>query len=221
MPKRYGVKEKDQVVAHVINLVMTGKLRSGDRIDRNEIAKDLGLSRVPIQEAMVQLEHDGIVSTRYHRGAFVERFDEATLREHHELYGLLNGLVSARAATNPTPRVLAELDSAMRLLRSAKDGKSFQEACWIYRDTINDEYAGPRLHAAILASQNFAPSDFWATYPRFKSEFLPTYEDETQAIRGGDPAAARAVWDRRAELMARIMVAELTRRGVLGELRSH
>ena len=82
MPKRYGVKEKDQVVAHVINLVMTGKLRTGDRIDRNEIANDLGISRVPIQEAVVQLEHDGIVSTRYHRGAFVERFDETTVREH-------------------------------------------------------------------------------------------------------------------------------------------
>jgi DNA-binding GntR family transcriptional regulator len=220
MPKRYGVKEKDQVVTHVINLVMTGKLRSGDRIDRNEIAKDLGLSRVPIQEAMVQLEHDGIVATRYHRGAFVERFDEATLREHHELYGLLNGLASARAATNPTPRVLAELDNAMRALRSAKDGKSFQEACWKYRDIINDEYAGPRLHAAIEASQNFAPSDFWATYPKFKAEFLPTYEDETRAIRDCDPAAARAVWANRAELMAKIMIAELTRRGVLGELRS-
>ena len=117
MPKRYGVKEKDQVVAHVINLVMTGKLRTGDRIDRNEIAKDLGLSRVPIQEAMVQLEHDGIVSTRYHRGVFVERFDETTVREHHELYGILNGLASARAAANPAPRILAQLDAATCALR--------------------------------------------------------------------------------------------------------
>jgi len=75
MPKKYGVKEKDLVVSHVVNLVLTGKLRSGDRVDRNEIANDLGLSRVPIQEAVVQLEHDGILSTQYHRGAYVERFD--------------------------------------------------------------------------------------------------------------------------------------------------
>ena len=85
MPKRYGVKEKDQVVSHIINLVLTGKLRSGDRVDRNEVAHELGLSRVPIQEAVVQLEHDGILSTRYHRGAFVERFDESVVLEHHEL----------------------------------------------------------------------------------------------------------------------------------------
>ena len=80
MPKKYGVKEKDLVVSHVVNLVLTGKLRSGDRVDRNEIASDLGLSRVPIQEAVVQLEHDGILSTQYHRGAYVERFDESVVR---------------------------------------------------------------------------------------------------------------------------------------------
>ncbi len=89
MPKKYGVKEKDLVVSYVVNSILTGKLRSGDRLDRNEIAADLGISRVPIQEAVVQLEHDGIVATRYHRGAFVERFDAAVLREHHELYGVL------------------------------------------------------------------------------------------------------------------------------------
>src|SRR5690349_11055607 len=147
MPKKYGVKEKDLVVSHVVNLVLTGKLRSGDRVDRNEIAKDLGLSRVPIQEAVVQLEHDGILSTRYHRGAFVERFDEATVCEHLELYGLLNGLASARAAANPTPRILAHLDAALRGLRSARDNRVFVEGCWRLRETLNDEYAGPRLHA--------------------------------------------------------------------------
>ena len=125
MPKKYGVKEKDQVVSHILNLVLTGKLRSGDRVDRNEIAHGLGVSRVPIQEALVQLEHDGIVSTRYHRGAFVERFDEATVLEHHELDGLLNGIASARAAANPTPRILGQLDALMRSLRNARESRAF------------------------------------------------------------------------------------------------
>jgi DNA-binding GntR family transcriptional regulator len=109
MPKKYGVKEKDLVVSHVVNLVLTGKLRSGDRIDRNEIAHELGLSRVPIQEAVVQLEHDGVVSTQYHRGAYVERFDESVVREHHEIYGLLSGIASARAAAAADPRIVEQL----------------------------------------------------------------------------------------------------------------
>jgi DNA-binding GntR family transcriptional regulator len=214
MPKRYGVKEKDQVVSHILNLVLTGKLRSGDRVDRNEIAVGLGVSRVPIQEALVQLEHDGIVSTRYHRGAFVERFDEATVLEHHELEGLLNGIASARAATNPTPRILGQLDALTRSLRSAKEARAFSEIAGEYRRTINDEYAGPRLHATIRASQNLIPRVFWMTYQGGRVDMLPFYQDETSAIHRHDPEAAQAACVGRSNLMARTMLAELVRRRV-------
>lgn len=214
MPKKYGVKEKDQVVNHILNLVLTGRLRTGDRVDRNEIAHGLGVSRVPIQEALVQLEHDGIVSTRYHRGAFVERFDEATVREHHELDGLLNGIASARAAANPTPRILGELDALLRSMRTAKDSRNFAELCCEYRRTVNDEYAGPRLHATIRASYNLIPRVFWMTYQNSRDDVLPFYEDENAAIHRGDPEAARAACVGRSELMAQTMLAELCRRGV-------
>jgi DNA-binding GntR family transcriptional regulator len=214
MPKKYGVKEKDQVVSHIINLVLTGKLRSGDRVDRNEIARELGMSRVPIQEAVVQLEHDGILSTRYHRGAFVERFDEASVLEHHELYGLLIGMASARAAGDPRPEVLTQLDSLIDLMRANRESRSFQEAAWQYRRIVNDEYAGPRLQAAIRASQSFIPRVFWVTYLNNHDEMLPFYEAETVAIHQRDPDAARAACTGRSEAMAQIMLAELVRRGV-------
>jgi DNA-binding GntR family transcriptional regulator len=214
MPKRYGVKEKDQVVSHIINLVLTGKLRSGDRVDRNEVAQELGLSRVPIQEAVVQLEHDGILSTRYHRGAFVERFDESVVLEHHELHGLLLGIASARAANDPRPHVLAQLDSLTDFMRANRESRAFQEAAWQYRQTINDEYAGPRLLAEIRASQSFMPRSFWVTYMNNHDEMLPFLEAETAAIHTRDPEGARAANSGRSALMGRIMVAELVRRGV-------
>jgi DNA-binding GntR family transcriptional regulator len=214
MPKKYGLKEKDQVVSHILNLVLTGKLRSGDRVDRSEIAQGLKVSRVPIQEALVQLEHDGIVSTRYHRGAFVERFDEDTVLEHHELDGMLNGIVSARAATNPTPRILGQLDAFMRSLRTVKEYRTFSEIAEQYRRTVNDEYAGPRLHATIRASQNLIPQAFWTTYQTGSAEMLSYYEDETAAIHRRDPEAARAACVGRSRLMARTMLAELIRRRV-------
>lgn len=220
MPKKYGVKEKDLVVAHVVNQVLTGKFRTGDRIDRNELAKDLGVSRVPIQEAMVQLEHDGIVSTRYHRGAFVGRFDEATIIEHHEIYGLLNGLASARAAADPNGRILPKLESLTQTLRTTTESRAFQEACWEYRQTIYDDYAGPRLAALIRASQSFIPRAFWTAYEGNHDEMLPYYEVETDAIARRDPDAARAANIGRSELMAKIMLVELARRRVLGDLRS-
>ncbi|ORB84841.1 GntR family transcriptional regulator [Mycobacterium kansasii] len=214
MPKKYGIKEKDQVVSHILDLILAGKLRSGDRVDRNEIAQGLGVSRVPIQEALVQLEHDGVVSTRYHRGAFIERFDEATVLEHHELDGLLNGIASARAAANPTPRILGQLDALMRSLRTSKEPRTFSEVASQYRRTVNDEYAGPRLHASIRASQNLIPRAFWLTYQNGRDDMLSFYEDEHSAIHRRDPEAARAACIGRSQLMAHTMLAELFRRRV-------
>jgi len=215
MPKKYGVKEKDLVVSHVVNLVLTGKLRSGDRLDRNEIAEQLGLSRVPIQEAVVQLEHDGVLSTRYHRGAYVERFDEGVVREHHELYGMLNGIASARAATARDPKVLDALRPLVDAMRAGTGSRAFSDAAWRYRKTVNDEHAGPRLRAAIRASLTLMPPSFWPVYFGSHVELLAYFVAETAAIAEGDPGAARAACVDRAELMGRIMLAELIRRRVL------
>ncbi len=215
MPKKYGVKEKDLVVSHVVNQVLTGKLRTGDRLDRNEIAEQLGLSRVPVQEAVAELEQIGLVSTRYHRGAFVERFDEGVIREHHEIYGVLNGVSSARAARDHRPKIVDELRATLDALRTSRESRAFHEHTWRYRETVNAEYAGPRLKAAIRASTTFMPRTFWTAYLGSHDELLPFYVTETAAIGDGDPDAARAACAGRAEVMGRIMLAELIRRRVL------
>lgn len=215
MPKKYGVKEKDLVIAHVVNLVLTGKLRTGDRLDRNEIAGDLGISRVPIQEAVVQLEHDGIISTQYHRGAFIERFDADVLGEHHEVYGVLNGIASARAATAADPDVLAALHALTSALAASRDARSFHDTAWRYRRTITDAYAGPRLQAATAAAQTFIPHDYWSAFLDAPAGLLDHYRAETAAIADRDPAAARAACIAAARLMGAMMRTELVRRGVL------
>lgn len=215
MPKKYGVKEKDLVVSHVVNLILTGKLRSGDRVDRNEIAQELGVSRVPIQEAVVQLEHDGILSTRYHRGAFVELFDESVVREHHEIYGMLSGIASARAAAAQNPEHLRQLEAFLTTMRANVDSRAFQEPAFQFRVLINEEYSGPRLLAVIRASQSFLPRAFWPAYQDNHRDLLQFLEADFDAIRRGDGAAARAANKGRAETMGRIMLAELVRRGVL------
>ncbi|MEB3023958.1 GntR family transcriptional regulator [[Mycobacterium] crassicus] len=214
MAKKYGVKEKDLVVSHIIDLVLTGKLRGGDRIDRDAIAAELGVSRLPVHEAVSQLEHDGFVVTHYRRGAFVERFDEAVVREHHELYAMLIGMASARAAANPTPRVLADLAAAMQAIRDAQ-GPAVGEAAVVFRKIIVDEYAGPRLRAEISAAQGLLPVRFWTDYDDYTTELMVSYEAENTAIRNRDPDAARAACADRSAWHVDAVLAELAARGVL------
>ena len=74
-------------------------------------AGDLGSVEVLPEEAWQALVRQ--MAPEYHRGAFVERFDADSVLENHELYGVLNGIASARAAANPSPKLLHRLDIAL------------------------------------------------------------------------------------------------------------
>lgn len=224
MPKRYGVKDKDVVVAHIVAKLMDGELRPGDRLDRTEIAAELGMSRVPVQEAVNQLERDGIVTIPYHRGVYLDRFDAEVVREHYEIYGMLCGLASARAARACARDEGVELAVQLRTLVSQMesvdrpsgngDAAEFENLVWEFRRAINQWVAGPRLRASIGSFQGFMPTAFWLAAGEQEDYTLPTYREELTAIVGGDDITARQVVERRAALMAETVIAELCRRGV-------
>lgn len=214
MPKRYGVKDKDVAVAHIVSGLLDGTLRPGDRIDRTEIANTLGMSRVPVQEAVNQLERDGIVTIPYHRGVFLERFDAEVVREHYEIYGMLSGIASARAAAARPPQLLTRLGTLVDAMPAATDPQQFENLVWEFRRAINQEVAGPRLRAAIGTFQGFMPTAFWLACADRQDYMLPMYVDELQSIGQGDAERARNVVVRRAARMAETVINELRRRGV-------
>src|SRR5437016_8946468 len=85
-------KTSSAVVDYVLEELFAGRLRSGDRIDLDEIGRVLDVSRIPVREALLILERDGIVSTRYHRGVYVEPFDAQSILDDFEILGHLSGI---------------------------------------------------------------------------------------------------------------------------------
>ncbi|HEY2207506.1 MAG TPA: GntR family transcriptional regulator [Pseudonocardia sp.] len=215
MPKRYGVKDKDVAVAHIVSGLLDGSIRPGDRIDRTEIAATLGMSRVPVQEAVNQLERDGIVAIPYHRGVFVERFDAEVVREHYEIYGLLCGVASARAAVTRSPELVARLGELVTGMAEAGGAEEFEQQVWEFRRAIHQAVAGPRLRAAIGTFGGLMPTAFWLACVGRRDDMLPLYETERDAIERGDPDRASAVVRDRTARMAETVIEELYRRGVL------
>jgi DNA-binding GntR family transcriptional regulator len=215
MPRRYGIKDKDRAAEYVVEQVLSGKLRSGDRVDRTQLAAALGMSRVPVQEAMVQLETEGILRSEYHRGVFVERFDEGVVKEHFEVFSELSAIASERAAVAPSADLLAALKEALDLMVDAQDVAAFEYGVWSFRRAVNREAGGPRLLAAIRMFQSFIPTAFWSADDALRETMLPPYRREYLAIRRRDPAAARRAVIQRAERMADVTIRELIQRGVL------
>src|SRR6478735_8310295 len=86
----------DLVAAHLRRMVFDGEYKPGDRIRQDEIATDLGVSRIPVREAIIALDREGWVTVEPHRGAFVSGLDAEFIADHFELHGEIVGLLAQR-----------------------------------------------------------------------------------------------------------------------------
>jgi len=76
---------KSKVARSLRMAIQTGQLEPGERLVEEEIAKQLGVSRVPVREAIHVLEADGLLVTEHGRGASVAN---PSVVDIEEIYGL-------------------------------------------------------------------------------------------------------------------------------------
>jgi DNA-binding GntR family transcriptional regulator len=214
MPKNYGVKDRDVAAAWVMERLFDGRLRSGDRLDRKQIAEEVGISRVPVQEMLAQMERDGIVQSKYHHGAYLEPFDADAVRETYEMFGLINGHSAAKAALALTAESELRLRELIERLRATVDNAEFSEVTWQFRRTVNLAGSGPRTKALLSSFATFMPTAYAVILERSSARVRRHYRAEFDALIKGDAAGARRAVEGRCADEAELLIAELTRRGV-------
>lgn len=111
----------DQVASYIRGLIFDGKLRQGAHIRQDDIAEELGVSRIPVREAIIALDCEGWVTIEPHRGAFVHGFDENVVRDHYDILGMLYGLAARRATERASDEQVEQLGEAQRSLSVAEN----------------------------------------------------------------------------------------------------
>ena len=117
----------EQVHEAILLEIASGKLNPGTRIIQEQIAAELGVSRQPVQQALLLLRNQGLLKDATGRGLIVAPLDPEYIRQMYEVRAVLEGLAFRLAAqTNPHAAAAqgAELVSKGRL--AVKDG-SVQE----------------------------------------------------------------------------------------------
>lgn len=76
--------------------ILSGQLAPGDALGQEGLAQRFGVSRIPVRESLKQLEAEGLVEARPHRGAVVARL---SVEELDELYGVVWSLELLAART--------------------------------------------------------------------------------------------------------------------------
>lgn len=90
--------------------ILSGEFPEGFQLKQDALAEDLGMSRIPIREALVQLESEGFVKILPHRGALVAELSPAEISELFELRALLEPRLLRLSAPRLTAQDYAALD---------------------------------------------------------------------------------------------------------------
>lgn len=138
------------VSSHLRELVLEGTLPPGESIGENLVASQLGVSRTPLREALLQLEHDGIVDAHPGRG-FVVR--PLAAREVDEVYPLVWVLerVALESADLPDSARLAELRRLNEQFRAESDPRRRVELDLEWHRLLRSGCQNRRLQAFVAS----------------------------------------------------------------------
>lgn len=104
----------------VLALILRGEIEPGQRINEPDVAARLRVSRVPVREALRELESTGLVSSRKHAGVFVRTLQPKEVADLYEMRALLDGHAGRRAAALADAPRRALVKRLTALLREMK-----------------------------------------------------------------------------------------------------
>ncbi len=144
---------------------MTGQLRKGDRLRQDDIAEELGVSRIPVREAIIALDREGWLSFEANRGAFVTGLEANDVRDHYGLRGLVLGLAAKRATEMASAEEMADLSSRFQAMRRSDDLATFSSLNERFLAKLLNLSDSPRLRAALLVTPSIIPRGFFDVVP--------------------------------------------------------
>jgi DNA-binding GntR family transcriptional regulator len=89
--------------------LLDGDYLPGQRIYEGAVASQLGVSRIPVREAIRRLQQDGLLDVRPHYGIYVATIPPEEIEDIYRIRGVLEGTAAALAAERMSDAAIAEL----------------------------------------------------------------------------------------------------------------
>jgi DNA-binding GntR family transcriptional regulator len=113
------------VSERIRGLILDGSLKPGERLVEDRLSAELGVSRVPVREALRSLSAEGLVRLEPRRGATVVKVTPEIVAELVEVRALLEGFNARLAARRHDPAIVAQLQVTLeRGNEASKDGSA-------------------------------------------------------------------------------------------------
>lgn len=112
----------DLVMGALRERILGGLIPPGERLVEGKLSEELGVSRMPVREALRQLAAEGLVTIEPRRGASVTSFSQQQVRELVEVRATLEGLNAKLAAQRHDAQQIAEMENILKEGMKLVDG---------------------------------------------------------------------------------------------------
>jgi DNA-binding GntR family transcriptional regulator len=178
----------EQVVNAIVSEIVDGDLPANSRLIQDELARAYGVSRQPVQQALLLLRDRGMVREAPGRGLIVSPLDVDLVRNLYEVRAMLDGLAARLAAERGSERAKSEGQVYLDAGRAAVESGSLHdqiEADMRFHGFINE------LSGNSLIGETTAPH--WPYLRRVMGEVLRDDAQMPQTILGEHVAILDAI----------------------------
>lgn len=131
---------------YLLGRIRRGDLKPGARLRPEEIANEIGMSRMPVREAFRRLDAEGLLTIRPNRGAVVADFTADQILELFEMRSVLEGLAIRQAVSNVNGTNIEDLrDLLFRMDRGRHDCDQWLKRHWDFHEYLCKLSNRPRL----------------------------------------------------------------------------
>jgi DNA-binding GntR family transcriptional regulator len=208
------------VASYVRELIISGRVREGEFLRIDAIARAMSVSSTPVREGLLLLQLEGFVRLSPRRGFAVVGFSRQDVRDIFWAQAVLAGELAARAAAVITDDEAARLRGLMEAHAAAveaDDEPRYTRLAHQFHRTVNLAAKSPRLAILLGTMTKQLPNTFYGKTEGRVQSSLDDHPGIFEAIVAGDGETAR---DRMREHIVAggdVLVAYLEEQGLWSE----
>ncbi|TWI58106.1 GntR family transcriptional regulator [Halalkalibacter nanhaiisediminis] len=157
------IEERDTLHLKVCSVlrkaILKGDFKPGERLVQSELAESMGVSRMPIREALRKLETEGLVSLEPHKGAIIKPIKMEDIIEIYELRSFLESKAVELSVEHLTKDEINQLEDLVNEMSTAKSIDAFVESNIIFHKLLIKHCHWTRLTTFIETLWNGFPQE--------------------------------------------------------------
>jgi DNA-binding GntR family transcriptional regulator len=206
----------EQVVETLRHMILSGELKPERRFSQQALAKALGVSTMPVREALLRLSHEGLITASPHRSFEVTRTTPNDIRDVYWMHSMIAGELTFRAcrlADEVFLRRLHTLFEADQKALASGSVDAMEQSNWALHRAINHHAGSPRLLKVLESTTRMIPEHYFSLVPEWPSTAQRGHRAIVEAFDAGDADRARSAATSHVRAAADLIVAHLAKTG--------